>query len=125
MAAKRACGLSDRDGTGASFLAPPLPTLPDRHKLSRPHSVRPGSEKGGELIAGEAGKRSKQHEAAERGRKIRAELRTRLETGPGSATDLLPFLPADVSLSEVEFQLDRLAEKGEATGAAEEPYRLI
>lgn len=67
----------------------------------------------------------KDDRARERGQTIRATLAAKLgESGPQSAADLHPQLPADVSLSEVAFQLDRLAEENEAAGKVGGVYRL-
>jgi hypothetical protein len=66
-----------------------------------------------------------QQRARERGERLRAELRAKLEAGgPQSAADLSPQVPPDVSLSEVAFQLGRLAEEGDATGTVGGVYRL-
>lgn len=64
--------------------------------------------------------------ARERGEGIRAQLLAKLKTGgPQTAADLLPLDEMrDVSLSEVAFQLDRLAEEGRAVGEPGGSYRL-
>lgn len=68
----------------------------------------------------------KDDRARARGVDIRAELLTKLRTGGGkqSAADLHPQLPHDVSLSEVAFQLDRLADEGQTVGEFGGVYRL-
>lgn len=67
-----------------------------------------------------------QERARERGEAIRAELLAQLRAGgPQAASDLLPRLgTANVSLSEVAFQLDRLADEGDVVGSQGERYRL-
>jgi hypothetical protein len=66
-----------------------------------------------------------QSRATARGEGIRAALRAKLrEDGPQSAADVHPHLPPDVSLSEVAFQLDRLADEGTAVGKVGGVYRL-
>ena len=55
----------------------------------------------------------------------RAELLAKLRTGgPQSAADLYPQTPSDVSMSEVAFQLARLADEGKASGEVGGVYRL-
>jgi hypothetical protein len=69
------------------------------------------------------GERKQQAQA--RGEGLRAQIKTRLgNEGARSAVDLLPHMPKDVSLAEVAFQLERLAEEGEAVGEAGDPYSL-
>lgn len=65
-------------------------------------------------------------EAQARGKALRTELLALLETGgPQDATELLPQVEtANASLSEIAFQLDRLAEEGRVVGEEGEPYRL-
>lgn len=66
-----------------------------------------------------------QHRATKRGEGIRDALRAKLrEDGPQAAADLRPHFPADVSLSEVAFQLDRLADEGTTAGEVGSAYRL-
>jgi hypothetical protein len=67
-----------------------------------------------------------QQRARERGERIRGELLARLANGAQKPADLLPRLDTqDVSLSEVAFQLDRLAVEGEVVGGKDgQPYRL-
>ncbi len=66
-----------------------------------------------------------QQRARERGERLRTELREKLEAGgPQSAADLSPQVPRDVSLSEVAFQLGRLAEEGDVTGTEGGVFRL-
>jgi hypothetical protein len=66
-----------------------------------------------------------QNRATKRGEDIRAALRAKLrEDGPKSAADLHSHLRPDVSLSEVAFQLDRLADEGTAVGKVGSAYRL-
>jgi hypothetical protein len=66
-----------------------------------------------------------QERARERGECIRAELTAMLRTGGAqSAADLRPHFPADVSLSEISFQLDRLADEGETVGEVGGAYLL-
>ena len=63
--------------------------------------------------------------ATARGERLRAELLRRLRSGPQPAAALLPQIEiADVTLSEVAFQLDRLAEEGLTVGEQGGPYRL-
>ncbi len=63
--------------------------------------------------------------ATARGEQLRAELLTRLRSGPQPAAALLSQLEvSDVTLSEVAFQLDRLAEEGRTVGEQGGPYRL-
>jgi len=67
----------------------------------------------------------KDDRARARGVDIRAELLTKLRTGgKQSAVALHPQLPHDVSLSEVAFQLDRLADEGQTVGEFGGVYRL-
>jgi hypothetical protein len=64
-------------------------------------------------------------QAQARGESLRGEIKTRLRSeGARSAADLLPHLPKDVSLAEVAFQLERLAEEGETVGETGGPYSL-
>lgn len=66
-----------------------------------------------------------QRRATARGERIRAELVTHLGDGPAGAADLLPQIETpDVSISEVAFQLVRLAEEGRAVGEQGESFRL-
>lgn len=61
-----------------------------------------------------------------RGEQLRAELLAHLRSGPQTAVALLPQLEVPgVSLSEVSFQLTRLAEEGRTAGERGRPYRLI
>lgn len=64
--------------------------------------------------------------ARERGKGIRAQLLAKLKAGgPQTAADLLPQIgKRDVSLSEVAFQLGRLAEEGRLVGEQDGVYRL-
>jgi hypothetical protein len=63
--------------------------------------------------------------AKARGEQLRAELLRRLRSGPQPAAALLPQLEAPgVTLSEVAFQLDRLAGEGRTVGEQGGPYRL-
>lgn len=64
--------------------------------------------------------------ARERGEGIRAQLLAKLEAdGPRTAADLLPQIERrDVPLSEVAFQLGRLAEEGRVVGEPGGAYRL-
>ena len=63
--------------------------------------------------------------AQARGEGIREELMALLRGGPAGAADLLPLIEVpDVSLSEVAFQLDRLAEEGETVGKQGDTYQL-
>jgi hypothetical protein len=64
--------------------------------------------------------------ARERGEGIRAQLLAKLKAGgPQTAADLLPQIERrDVSMSEVAFQLVRLAEEGRAVGEPGGAYRL-
>ena len=67
----------------------------------------------------------KEDRARARGEIIRAELLAKLRTGgPQAAADLQPQLPRDVSLSEIAFQLDRLADEGQTVGEVGGVYRL-
>ena len=67
----------------------------------------------------------KDQRATARGEGIRAELLAKLRTGgPQSAADLYPQTPSDVSMSEVAFQLARLADEGKASGEVGGVYRL-
>lgn len=66
-----------------------------------------------------------QNRATARGEGIRAELKAKLRTGgPQSAADLHPEFRPDVSLSEVAFQLDRLADEGTTAGKVGGVYSL-
>lgn len=66
-----------------------------------------------------------QNRATARGESIRAELLAKLRTGgPQSAADLHPEFRPDVSLSEVAFQLDRLADEDTTVGEVGSVYRL-
>ncbi len=69
---------------------------------------------------------AKADRARERGEGIRARLLANLKAGgPKTAADLLPLIDTpDVSLSEVAFQLDRLADEGRAVGDPGDAYRL-
>jgi hypothetical protein len=68
----------------------------------------------------------KEDHARARGEGLRAELLAKLRTdGPQSAAELDPKLPSDVSLSEVAFQLDRLAVEGQTVGEVGGVYRLL
>ena len=68
----------------------------------------------------------KEGRARARGERIRAELLPKLRTnGPQSAADLHPQFPADVSLSEIAFQLDRLADEGQTVGEVGGVYRRV
>jgi hypothetical protein len=71
--------------------------------------------------------RRREEKATERGERIRAELTERLTTG-GEQTGaaLLPQVEAaSVSLSEIAFQLQRLAEEGKVVGAIGGVYRIV
>lgn len=64
--------------------------------------------------------------ATARGERIRAVLLAKLhEDGPATATALARFMPPEISLSEVAFQLDRLAEEGKAVGEQGSEYRAL
>lgn len=64
-------------------------------------------------------------EARARGVRIRAELVAILkESGPQAATMLYAQIEGDVSLPEVAFQLERLAEEGQASGEPDGLYEL-
>lgn len=65
-------------------------------------------------------------QATLRGERLRSELVQRLKKdGPRSAVELLPQVDTpNVSLSEVAFQLDRLAGEGRTVGEQGGPYRL-
>lgn len=66
-----------------------------------------------------------QERATARGTRIRAALTASLrETGPQSAADLHPQMPADVSLSEVAFQLCRLTDEKQTVGEPGGVYSL-
>jgi hypothetical protein len=70
-------------------------------------------------------KAEKEQRATERGERVRAELLALLRQGPAMPADLLPQLDTGgVSLSEVAFQLDRLAVEGRAVGGDGEAYQL-
>lgn len=63
--------------------------------------------------------------AKARGEGIRDELLAALRGGPATAADLLPQIKtADASLSEVGFQLGRLAEEGRVVGQQDSLYTL-
>jgi hypothetical protein len=67
----------------------------------------------------------KEHRAKARGESIRAELVAKLRaSGPQSAADLHAQVAAHVSLSEVAFQLDRLAGEDRAAGEVGGVYSL-
>ena len=67
----------------------------------------------------------RREQAKARGEALRAEITAMLENeGPQRAADLLPHLPEDVSLAEVDFQLERLTEEGETVGEPDGPYSL-
>jgi hypothetical protein len=67
----------------------------------------------------------KDQRATARGEGIRADLAAKLRaSGPQTAAQLQPQMAADVSLSEVAFQLGRLAEDGRAVGSEGKDYRL-
>lgn len=71
--------------------------------------------------------RNRHEVAAARGSTIRSELTEKLaKDGPQTAEALLPQIetPA-ISLAEVAFQLQRLAEEGEVDGEAGGAYRLV
>lgn len=64
--------------------------------------------------------------AAARGQRIRAVLLAKLrEDGPASAATLAKFMPPEVSLTEVAFQLGRLAEVGTVAGEPGGEYRAL
>lgn len=64
--------------------------------------------------------------ATERGERLRARLLELLrEGGPQHAAELIPQMDRDVFLSEVAFQLERLAEEGKATGEQGGVYRAL
>jgi len=66
-----------------------------------------------------------QQRARQRGEGIRAELLTLLDAGPQTPADLLPQVGTQaVSLSEVRFQLDRLADEGRTVRGDDGQYRL-
>jgi len=66
-----------------------------------------------------------QQRAKQRGEGIRAELLTLLDVGPQTPADLLPQLEMQaVSLSEVTFQLERLAEEGQTARNSDGRYQL-
>jgi hypothetical protein len=57
---------------------------------------------------------------------VRALIIERLrEDGPQGAAELLPAVPSEVSLSEVAFQLERLAEERRASGEQGGAYRAV
>lgn len=67
----------------------------------------------------------REQEATARGERIRAELLAKLRAGgPQSALDLSAQVHKDVSLSEVAFQLERLADEGQTVGEVGGLYRL-
>lgn len=64
--------------------------------------------------------------ARARGEGIRTDLLAKLRTrGPQTAADLHPQLDGDVSLSEVAFQLGRLAEERKTDGEIGGIYRAL
>jgi predicted transcriptional regulator len=65
-----------------------------------------------------------QARATARGEQVRADLLAKLEDGPQSAADLHPHTAADVSLSEVAFQLTRLTDERKTLGTPGGVYRL-
>lgn len=68
-------------------------------------------------VSGDETRTRKHEEAAARGQRIRDDLLQRLRTdGPQAAADLHPEMDREVSLSEVAFQLNRLAEEGRIAG---------
>jgi hypothetical protein len=71
--------------------------------------------------------RNRQEEAAERGKAIRSELtETLAKDGPQTASALLPQIETPgISLPEVAFQLQRLAEEGKADGEVGGAYHLV
>ncbi|HEX3241124.1 MAG TPA: hypothetical protein VHR18_13440 [Solirubrobacterales bacterium] len=70
-------------------------------------------------------KADNERRARARGEGIRDELLARLEDGPQTAAALLPQIGvSDVSLSEVAFQLDRLADERRTVGEQGAEYRL-
>jgi len=67
----------------------------------------------------------REQQARLRGERIRAELMARLRPEEGqTAADLLAYMPPGVSLAEVTFQLERLAEEGEAVSENGGSYQL-
>lgn len=72
-----------------------------------------------------SGRGRREREATARGEGIRSELLGQLREGPQTAAALLPQVTtAEVSVSEVAFQLDRLAGEGRVVGEVGGPYRL-
>ena len=71
--------------------------------------------------------RDRHEEAAARGKAIRSELTEKLaKGGPQTASALLPQMDTpDISLAEVAFQLQRLAEEGGADGEVGGTYHLV
>lgn len=64
-------------------------------------------------------------QARARGTRIREDLLAILKRGgPQPATMLYAQIDGDASLSEVSFQLERLAEEGAAAGEPDGPYEL-
>lgn len=64
--------------------------------------------------------------ATARGERIRAALLAKLTTGgPQTAAALADPTDGDVSLSEIAFQLNRLAEEGKAAGEHGGEYRAL
>jgi hypothetical protein len=58
-----------------------------------------------------------QKRARERSERVRSELTAKLRTGgPQSAADPHSQMPGDIALSQVAFQLYRLANEGETVG---------
>lgn len=67
----------------------------------------------------------KEQLAQARGESVRVELLAKLRTGgPQSAADLYPQVAGHVSLSEVAFQLERLADEKRAAGEPGGVYSL-
>lgn len=71
--------------------------------------------------------RNRQEEAAARGKAIRSKLTERLaKGGPQTAGALLPQLETPgISLAEVAFQLQRLAEEDKVDGEIGGAYHLV
>lgn len=64
--------------------------------------------------------------ATARGEHIRAVLLAKLiEDGPATAEELFEYMPREISLSEVVFQLERLAEEGGAAGSQGGEYSAL
>lgn len=77
------------------------------------------------MAAGHEGIDERAAEARARGTKIREDLIALLRRGgPQPATMLYAQIEGDVSLSEVAFQLERLAEEGQADGEPDGIYQL-